>query len=463
MKIELKNIGIFKRAEYELGDITIICGENNTGKTYATYSLYGFFDFWNNVYSIPVEDLVIDSLIEKGTCEIPLETNIDKLNKILKEACKEYSQMLPRVLASQEKYFSDSYFEIKVTESDLNFLENYDRTWKSGKSDFIHITMTSNSKKLSISLMIPSVEIINLSLRMNLKNAIASAIKEILFSKIITNIFISSAERTGAAFFKNDLNIDQNALIKEAVNSYEINITEIVRKIYTSPYALPVRNNINYIRKLDEVVNTNSFVSKEYPEIIDSFYEIAGGSYRVNREGLYFIPHKSKLRLNIGEGSSSVRSLLDLNFYLNYSAQKGDILMIDEPELNLHPSNQRKLAKLFVSLTKIGIKVFITTHSDYILREFNTLIMMKGKKDKQDIKALMKKYKYSESDLIDARKFKVYVSQKSLILLDGNKKKTKEQNLVCAPIDEEYGIDVQSFDATIEEMNKIQEKIIFGG
>ena len=44
MKIHLKNFGILKQAEFELGDITIICGENNTGKTYAAYALFGFLN-----------------------------------------------------------------------------------------------------------------------------------------------------------------------------------------------------------------------------------------------------------------------------------------------------------------------------------------------------------------------------------------------------------------------------------
>ena len=45
LKIELKNLGILKHAEFSLGDLTLICGENNTGKTYADYALYGFLNF----------------------------------------------------------------------------------------------------------------------------------------------------------------------------------------------------------------------------------------------------------------------------------------------------------------------------------------------------------------------------------------------------------------------------------
>ena len=42
MKISLENLGVLKQAEFELGDLTIVCGNNNTGKTYATYALFGF-------------------------------------------------------------------------------------------------------------------------------------------------------------------------------------------------------------------------------------------------------------------------------------------------------------------------------------------------------------------------------------------------------------------------------------
>ena len=43
-----KNVGPVKDAEVELGDLTIIAGRNNTGKTYIVYTLYGFLKTWKN-------------------------------------------------------------------------------------------------------------------------------------------------------------------------------------------------------------------------------------------------------------------------------------------------------------------------------------------------------------------------------------------------------------------------------
>ncbi|MDR2754799.1 MAG: ATP-binding protein, partial [Planctomycetaceae bacterium] len=55
MKITIKNLGILESAEYELGNLTVVCGKNNTGKTYAAYALYGFLDYWRNDYKFQVD------------------------------------------------------------------------------------------------------------------------------------------------------------------------------------------------------------------------------------------------------------------------------------------------------------------------------------------------------------------------------------------------------------------------
>lgn len=155
------------------------------------------------------------------------------------------------------------------------------------------------------------------------------------------------------------------------------------------------------------------------------------------------------------ESSSGVRSALDLGFYLKHVAQKGDLLIVDEPELNLHPENQRKIARLFAQLVNIGIKVFITTHSDYIVRELNTLIMLNS--DKPHIKKIQQEEGYTSLEILDYSKVKVYIAEQAKI----PSKHRKVNTLTEAPIDKN-GIEVKSFDETIEKINQIQEAIVWG-
>ena len=161
------------------------------------------------------------------------------------------------------------------------------------------------------------------------------------------------------------------------------------------------------------------------------------------------------------ESSSAVRSLLDIGFYLRHIVQKGELLMVDEPESNLHPANQRRIARLFARLVNLGVKVFITTHSDYIIKELNTLIMLNH--DKPHLKRIAEENGYQQSELISSDQVKVYMAREELMPLEeGQKRRRRGHTLVEADIDPVLGIESPSFDKTIDEMNTILEDIVWG-
>ena len=72
--------------------------------------------------------------------------------------------------------------------------------------------------------------------------------------------------------------------------------------------------------------------------------------------------------------ASLVRSMAGLDIYLKYFAHSGDILIIDEPEMNAHPDAQLMITELLAILANSGITIVITTHSPYIVDHLNNLI-----------------------------------------------------------------------------------------
>lgn len=78
LKIRLKNLGILKYAEFSLGDLTLICGKNNTGKTYTDYALYGFLHDWRGLIDFDVSDDQTQHLLTDGGIKIraPAERNV---------------------------------------------------------------------------------------------------------------------------------------------------------------------------------------------------------------------------------------------------------------------------------------------------------------------------------------------------------------------------------------------------
>jgi hypothetical protein len=206
-----------------------------------------------------------------------------------------------------------------------------------------------------------------------------------------------------------------------------------------SRYARPIKEEIDFVRDIVDVHSKNkSPLLKEHPELAKLLKDIVGGDYKVEGGQILFAFRKGRKvqRIPLYLASSTVKSQLDIAFYLKHVAKKGDILLMDEPEQNLHPSNQRKMARLFVQLIKVGIKVLVTTHSDYLVKELNNLIILGN--EFEDRKKIMRKYGYTEEDVLEPTKIKVYIADK--------------QTLVSAPINE-MGITVSSFDDEIHEMS----------
>lgn len=71
-------------------------------------------------------------------------------------------------------------------------------------------------------------------------------------------------------------------------------------------------------------------------------------------------PFKAK---NVGFGISYIFSVV----MSILTAEKNDLIIIENPEAHLHPSGQTKLAKLAAIAAQNGVQIFIETHSDHIL------------------------------------------------------------------------------------------------
>lgn len=49
------------------------------------------------------------------------------------------------------------------------------------------------------------------------------------------------------------------------------------------------------------------------------------------------------------------------------AAQKGDVLLIENPEVHLHPQAQQRIGSLLASVASSGVQIIVETHSDHVL------------------------------------------------------------------------------------------------
>ncbi len=457
LTVKLKNIGILKQAEFSLGDLTLICGENNTGKTYTAHALYGFLKSWRGFIRIPVSNTQIRGALEKG---IKIESQ-QETDQMLAAACESYTERLDEIFAAPEGTFQNSEFHLWTDELKVHDKESKGRIESPQGQFFIFSSERKASGELAVTLSIEEElkKEFDVDFTKRVINVIAA---DTIFSDSLPRPFIFSSERTGVTIFRRELDFARNRLLEEMGRpDQKIDLRELLFKGYQR-YPLSVEDDVEFTRQLQDVSKSKSFIAKEHSEVLVDFADIIGGDYAVTQDDqLYYKPKGTRFRLPMGQSSSSVRSLLAIGFYLRCVVEKGDILIVDEPELNLHPENQRRIAKLFARLVNLGIKVFITTHSDYIVKELNTLIMLNH--DKPHVKKVAEENGYQENELINADRVKVYVAEKALLPLEeGQKRRKRGHTLVPADIDPEFGIEAGSFDKTINEMNRIQKDIVWG-
>ena len=123
MRFTIKNAGVIKEAEMEFGDLTILCGKNNTGKTYITYNAFNYIDAIRYYLKAPVDNQYAEQLLEKGKISIPLEPFFNNINHYIEMSMKPWvKNEMARQMAAHEDMYKDTDVSLKIEKERLMFV-----------------------------------------------------------------------------------------------------------------------------------------------------------------------------------------------------------------------------------------------------------------------------------------------------------------------------------------------------
>ena len=71
-----------------------------------------------------------------------------------------------------------------------------------------------------------------------------------------------------------------------------------------------------------------------------------------------------------------VSELAPIVLYLRHVVRIGDVLIIEEPEAHLHPKMQVLFTRYLAAVVKAGIRVVVTTHSEWVLEALANLVRL---------------------------------------------------------------------------------------
>ncbi|MCP4109549.1 MAG: AAA family ATPase [Desulfobacteraceae bacterium] len=437
MKISIQNLGIIKKAEIEVKPFTIFIGHNNSGKTWTAYALSTIIGAYamehyakaclsdNFFQEYPPLTDTLEKLEEQGTATIDMpefvsqykDIYIKNIASFAQDGLKEFmgtkkadfeNLNIHADFQHDKKEFSE-YIKSFLFEENLVMGQEKKPLLNALKEKGESILYFYSTAKGSISEEIP--------LRAVKEFLILSVFK--LLHKTLNNsdypyMYVFPTERT------NYVSFSLNAL--EYLQSYEkeIHISQKVDNQKPESSASFDRMLMNAFKtgsktKRQEEIKDNPII-ETYISLADILEkEVLGGGVDFStpepepwRELIF--QANQNVQLDMPVVSSMVKELSPLVLYLRYLAKPNEMLIIDEPEMNLHPKAQVQLTEFLAMLVNFGLNILITTHSPYLVDHAANLIKASKKKNKKSIQDIF--YLKNQNAFIPVDKVSVYLFEK---------------------------------------------------
>ena len=133
MKLNFENLGPIDQASQELAPLTVICGLNNTGKTYVTYALLAA---WRRLVEWDISHEHMRALQENGILKVDLHQEfVEKWAQIRSETAKKWKEFLPFALAAPAQRFGETSlsFDFPITSAWVERSYESESTSEQGK------------------------------------------------------------------------------------------------------------------------------------------------------------------------------------------------------------------------------------------------------------------------------------------------------------------------------------------
>jgi len=449
MIANISNLGPIRKAVVDLQKpFTLFCGPNSTGKTYMSYLLYAI-----NEDSDYFDSKGLDKIAKHIYSEQQISLSRGQLDEFIGDLARGFKSKLGSIFGIGDSMVDRlfSQFELSLSLSDNDYeriISQPCRLVSRNNEAEVVLEKDADSSIIKYQVNIKGQNLTPVSL-VSLRFMLNHYFRLLCFGNI-RGVRMLTVERNSIYTFKTELSLNRNELIDRIQQKSELSELDIFDMVNSSSrrYPLAIRSSLRIANDLENVQKFNG-PFYEFAEKIEK--GILHGEVKITRNGdVEFIPDNTirSKHLPIHMASSIVKTMSSLVIYLKHIARKGDLLIIDEPEMNFHPDVQISLMRLFAVLSKIGLRLIISTHSDYMVREVNNLIMAGNLYSRNS--QIIKEMGFSEEMLL---------KKEDVVVKYFNYAKSKRCLDVVDVKIEEDGFSVVSMDETINKQNQITETL----
>ena len=356
MKLIIKNIGKLKNAEVEINGITVITGENNTGKSTVSKVLWsvfnGFYKIDEKVYNEKVSELrkIVDKLMK--------ENGYDRITDNFKDFFGIFDRTEEKIAVELLKN-NRSYSEKEIKSIINAYKENLEIGDISNLVDEINDTLKISDKEII--------------------KVIVSRVMNKEFHNQINTVFCKEKRNIGKINLEiKDRSIDlkvENNEISDIQNYFLINkeTVYIDNPFILDSYDYEEENHQTHLANNIFSENENSAISeikvkKKLNNIYKKLNSVLSGEILENKNSK-FVYRKNGEDIDLKNLSTGLKTFAIIKMLLqNGTLEENGTIILDEPEIHLHPEWQLLFAELIVLLQKeFGMHILLTTHSPYFL------------------------------------------------------------------------------------------------
>ncbi len=402
MKISISNLGVIKKAEIDLKPLTILVGENNTGKTWLAYTLAGSLGNygWSRYTTAYVAgktptkyrklDNIVKQITSSGEGVLDIVAFADEYGEKCINDILQFSKTWMHKYLSTDRVKFDT-LELKadiasIKDHIINYLQliTIDTNNHHSENPVLRALKEPGERKL---FFFPSSDIAERRPTKAVKEFVFGIVFQTLLQAFFPEIYTFPTER---ASIINDtfLALPTRSFVESIVGERVLPASDEIKSILSSirPQSWPVSSFATMIARLYISGNISDRTEKaieehaieQYMQLADVLQEnILEGNLDFStpvpnsRREILFKPDEcidtETQELEVSITSSMIKELSSLVLYLRYEAKHGELLVIDEPEMNLHPAAQVKIIEFLAMLVNAGLHVLITTHSTYVI------------------------------------------------------------------------------------------------
>lgn len=375
MEVSVKNFGTVLRADVHVGGLTVITGENDTGKSTIGKILFSLVKAISR-YEEDLEEAKesrITEISEKMYFNLRRFVNVEDHNN-LRELFH------PRKMYAQLKSNAE-----KAIFERINLIHHFMVTSDLPKA--LYESCLKNFEKIAAIIAEPDDEF----------NAIDRATKKAFFSEFKGEILpkpIKSSSRTQVSITDGVSELIDISWGKDLAQSLKyiddlgysdatyvdspsiIQFHNLVRNARThfdadSPGrgTVPLHVKDLAVKLEDSIYNFSLLDLFSVGESVSSkIAKIVGGQLVYDAEKSDFFLERNGFKLASSNIASGIKSLGVIDLLITSGAIKqGALLILDEPEVNLHPKWQVDYCEIICELVKKEVDVIVNTHSPYII------------------------------------------------------------------------------------------------